>query len=172
MDPLPICVQVPEAAHRYWPEGSDLLTGTGKEAIRYVFEEQRYTMEEEAEIDAIEALIKEDESIREQLPSGWSRSSVLRLLYAANWDHSLFLDLAHTYISWCQTKEEQRSAMQETALPVLVSPIQRAGGLYLYGRDHRFRPVVVAALGKILEVGLCSFAFRRWWLRSSICLIS
>lgn len=161
MDSLPICVKVPEEAHCYWPEGSDLLTGTGKEAIRYIFEEQRYTIEEEEEIDAIEELIRQDESIREQLPSRWGRSSVLRLLYAANWDHSVVLELVHTYIAWCQTKEEQRAVMQETALPVLVSPIQRSGGLYVYGRDHRFRPVVVAALGKTLEVWLCSFAFKR-----------
>lgn len=156
-----LCSQVPAAAHHYWPEGPDLLEGSGNAAIRHIFEDQQYTSEEEAGIDAIEALIKENEDLKAQLPRHWTRSCTLRLLYAADWDQSSVLDLILTYVSWCHTKEEQMEAMQETALPVLVRPSQQAGGLYVYGRDCRFRPVVVAALGKMLEVGLCSFAFRR-----------
>lgn len=116
------CFQVPAAAHHYWPEGSDLHEGSGTSALRHIFEAQQYTSEEEAGIAAVEALIQESEDLRTQLPSTWTRSCILRLLYAADWDQSKVLDLVLTYLSWGHTKEEQKEAMQETALPVLVRP--------------------------------------------------
>jgi hypothetical protein len=57
------------------------------------------------------------------------------------------------YVDWHSEETDDLTQIRLSALPVLVCVRQKSGGLYLYGRDHRFRPVVVVVPQKLEEAG-------------------
>ena len=152
MEAGPTCTQVPKLAYSYWPAQSEVVDGVGPTAQRFIFKRQQFSQFEDEQIDLVQAVLDQTPEITNKLPASWDRSDVLRLLYAGNWDLNATLEMIRMYLEWHATGIDELSHIKAQAEPVLVSPMQASGGLYLYGRDHRFRPVIIAVPAKLMEV--------------------
>jgi len=92
---------VPRQAYRYWPSDSEAVKGSGRFALRMIFQRQAYS---EAEEQALEGLVSavdksQDLSIR---ASQVARADLLRLLYACGWEEREAVAQLEAYLNWTE----------------------------------------------------------------------
>lgn len=111
---------VPRQAYRYWPSDSEAVKGSGRFALRMIFQRQTYS---EAEEQALEGLIRAVDT-RPDLSTRAcqvARADLLRLLYACGWDEKETLVHLEAYLNWVEVSLPAiRSHGPAHYLPILV----------------------------------------------------
>lgn len=148
-------VRLPKSAYRYWPTGREAVIAPGKHGRRLIFHRQELTDSEEEQLRMLQAVLDASTLMCSCLPEDWSRFSALRFIYAAKWDVEAAADAVLADLLW-------RKATLATFYPAWPQlDILNCGGLYVHGRDHKYRPLLIVRpallthfpLERVIEAG-------------------
>ena len=141
---VPACVQVPKFAYRYWPRGEEAVQAPGKFGRRLIFGRQEFSDSEEELVQEMEQALDGCEGMLESL----QRQELLRFGYAGKWEVQEATQLLLQHMEWVMN---ELPAFYPGAPPLdlLVTSKQTSGGLYLHGRDLKYRPVLVAVPSRL-----------------------
>jgi len=131
---------IPQDAHLFFPAEKEKFAGEGKKLIRWVFEGE--TTYEPFENQQLDLLYEEFKKQNVTLPDTWRRSDSLKFLIACSFDINKAIKGIQEYVAW-----------RHATLPIELTPqildYLNSGFLYMHGRDHRFRPILVLNCYKI-----------------------
>ena len=128
---------VPKEAYSYWPDQQNSLIETKDYVERLIFARQAY---KDWENSAIEAL---DRMMDLKLPV--DKEEKLRFLYGNGWNLQLTAQALAEHLKW---KNDWPSIK---LIYPLVSNILNSGGVYVHGRDHRYRPLIFINPAKLMD---------------------
>ena len=131
---------IPKEAYSYWPSGDHSLIETKLFVERLIFSRQSYKDWEASALSQLNKLIK-DSSVHACLEN----SEKLRFLYGCGWNFSETLRVLSEHVEW---KQEWPS--YKLIYP-LITQILNSGGVYIHGRDHRYRPLIVITPKKLMD---------------------
>jgi len=143
-------VSIPKDAYLFFPAENEKFAGEGKKLIRWVFEgETTFEPFENQQLDSLYEEFKKQgmigdgaETQSKALPDTWRRSDSLKFLIACSFDINKAIKGIQEYVEW-----------RRATLPIELSPkileYLNSGFLYMHGRDHRFRPLLVLNCYKI-----------------------
>ena len=131
---------IPKEAYSYWPSGDHCLIETKQFVERLIFSRQSYKDWESSSLSQLNKLIK-DTCVHDYLDN----SEKLRFLYGCGWKFSEALQMLSEHIQW---KQEWPS--YKLMYP-LITQILNSGGVYIHGRDHRYRPLIVITPKKLMD---------------------
>ena len=123
---------IPREAYSYWPSGDSSLIERKNYVERLVFYRQNFKDWEISALAQLDKLIK-NESINHSFDS----CEKLRFLYGTGWKTAQTVKVLEDHLKWTQEWPSYK------LLYPLVSDILNSGGLYIHGRDKRFRPCLV-----------------------------
>ena len=129
----------PKDAYYYFPKGEEIIIHNVKKphkALRYIYYNASYTDQEKKWLEDFKAIIKRHPET--QIPDYF--------------DDYLFL--AFIYATYCKLEESYKRLVDyikfaNKTFPITINPISRLieilnqGFVYVYGRDFRFRPIIV-----------------------------
>lgn len=141
---VPACVQVPKFAYRYWPRGEEAVQAPGKFGRRLIFGRQEFSDSEEELVQEMEQALDGCEGMLESL----QRQELLRFGYAGKWEVQEATQLLLQHMEWVMN-EFPAFYPGAPPLDLLVTSKQTSGGLYLHGRDLKYRPVLVAVPSRL-----------------------
>lgn len=130
-------VRLPKTAYRYWPTDREAAVAPGRHGRRLIFHRQELTEVEEDYLHLLQMALDSSPLVCNNLPEDWSRCTALRFLYAAKWDLQLAVRNIETHLEWRKNRL-RKVYPDEPPLQVMNS-----GGLYIHGRDHCFRPLLI-----------------------------
>lgn len=113
--------------------------GEGKKSIRKIFANVRYEEFETKKLKEFEALIAKENV---QLPANWTTVDTIRFMYAGKLDLKKSLKIMKQHLEWRQLPE--RELLNPEARKLLED-----GLMYISGRDHQFRPIIIINAYKI-----------------------
>ena len=131
---------IPKEAYSYWPSGDHCLIETKQFVERLIFSRQSYKDWESSSLFQLNKLVK-DTCVHDYLDN----SEKLRFLYGCGWKFSEALQMLSEHIQW---KQEWPS--YKLIYP-LITQILNSGGVYIHGRDHRYRPLIVITPKKLMD---------------------
>ncbi|CAG9309942.1 unnamed protein product [Blepharisma stoltei] len=134
-------VKVPREAYRFWPSGEQIYYGKDKKMQRLIFDGVEFTPFEEQNLRQLEAEIQKAGII---LPEGWKRSNTLRFFYGTDWKPKSAFKALTDHLEW--RKEIMPNGY--ISLYPQLSDLLNSGCLYIHGRDHFFRPILIMNLTK------------------------
>ena len=129
----------PKEAYYYFPKGDDVITIDNKNpenSSRKIFTNVQFTSFEKKWLKKFNKIIEEKDDI--SIPPGWHDGLSLACIYSALGDLEFGYEIMCDYIKWW-----------ERTFPMNISPKDKSwkllnnGFLYIYGRDHQFRPIMV-----------------------------
>ena len=129
----------PKEAYYYFPKGDDVITIDYKKyenSSRKIFTNVQFTSFEKKWLKKFNKIIEEKDDI--SIPPGWHDGLSLACIYSALGDLEFGYEIMCDYIKWW-----------EKTFPMNISPKDKSwellnnGFLYIYGRDHQFRPIMV-----------------------------
>ena len=129
----------PKEAYYYFPKGDDVITIDYKKyenSSRKIFTNVPFTSFEKKWLKEFNKIIEEKDDI--SIPPGWHDGLSLACIYSALGDLEFGYEIMCDYIKWW-----------ERTFPMNISPRDKSwellnnGFLYIYGRDHQFRPIMV-----------------------------
>lgn len=134
---------IPEEANRYWPKGDKVYIGSEKSIVRFIFYCTTFT--------EFELIILEDfkKFLRSQgvqsLPTFYCDEELLRTLLGCKFIFKKAQEAIQAAIGW------RRNFMPNgyECLFNRVEGLLNSGTIYIHGRDHRYRPLIVLNAGKL-----------------------
>ena len=129
----------PKEAYFYFPKGEEVIIYNHKKpekALRRIFLGVPYTDIEEKWINEFKELISSHPEI--ELPEYWNDAINLRFVYATECNIKKSYERMIKYIHW-----------HKNMFPMIIQPgdnlykLLNLGFLYIYGRDHQFRPILI-----------------------------
>jgi hypothetical protein len=129
----------PREAYYYFPKPEEILVIDNKKpenSIRRIFTNVPFTNFEKKWLKELKEIIDEHSDI--MIPSGWDDGMSLGCVYSALGDIEFAYEIMVDYTHWF-----------ETTFPMIITPKDKSwellnnGFLYIYGRDHQFRPIMV-----------------------------
>jgi hypothetical protein len=129
----------PKEAYYYFPKDDDVITIDHKNpenSSRKIFTNVQFTSFEKKWLKKFNKIIEEKDDI--SIPPGWHDGLSLACIYSALGDLEFGYEIMCDYIKWW-----------ERTFPMNISPKDKSwellnnGFLYIYGRDHQFRPIMV-----------------------------
>ena len=129
----------PREAYYYFPKPEEILVidnNKPENSIRRIFTNVPFTKFEKKWLKELKEIIDEHSDI--VIPSGWDDGMSLGCVYSALGDIEFAYEIMVDYIKWF-----------ETTFPMIITPRDKSwellnnGFLYIYGRDHQFRPIMV-----------------------------
>lgn len=138
---------VPRAAYRYWPSDNEAIKGTGRFALRLIFERQAYTDTEESALEELRRLTDSNQSLSVQA-SRLQRADWLRLIYACGWDLPATIQRLAAYLTWV---DETLTGIRGMGSP-RFEQVFNSGGMYTDGRDCYYRPLVYITPCKLAQI--------------------
>lgn len=155
MDIVPDSIRLPKSAYRYWPTGKDAVLAPGKHGRRLIFHRQELTDSEEEQVRVLQTELEASPLLCSCLPEDWSCFTALRFLYAAKWSVQEAVAAVLADLLW-----------RKTTLPTFYPDwppldVLKSGGLYVHGRDHKYRPLLIVCpalltqfpLERVMEAG-------------------
>jgi len=131
---------IPTEAFLHFPAEKEKFTGEGKKLIRWIFEGN--TTFEKFENDALDQIYAEFEKQKVALPENWRRSDSLKFLIACSFDLNKSIKGITEYIAW-------RKETIPIPLTTVIEEYLNSGIIYMHGRDHRFKPILVLNCYKV-----------------------
>jgi hypothetical protein len=140
---VPSNVFPPLEAYRYWPQGEYVYFGKPKNPVRFFFYKTTYTPYESEQLTQFKAALPAlvPPYIFQSLPD----PELLRLLLGSKFNRK---KAAQAIID----AHEWRNRVMPNSYPSLWDKVQgvlQSGALYVHGRDHRFRPILVVSLERL-----------------------
>ena len=129
----------PPEAFYYFPKGEEIIITNDKKpekALRRIFLNVPYSDIEKRWIMEFKAEIQNNPEIK--LPDHWNDSFNLRFVYATECNIKKSYERLVRYLKW-----------HKNMFPMTIQPkdkiveLLNLGFLYVYGRDHQFRPILV-----------------------------
>ena len=136
----------PKESYYYFPKGEEIMTIHHKEpikSIRRVFYNMKYTDYEYKMLNQLKEIINSHSELK--MPDYFIEYFILMFVYARGGDLNESYNLIVEYIKFSQKM-----------FPLTISPnskiveILNKGFIYIYGRDNRFRPLLICQ-AKIFE---------------------
>lgn len=137
MQPVPPNIQPPIDAYRYWPQGNHVYYGSQKNIVRLIFYKTAFTPIEEQELlqfkTQLPGLI--DSTYFQNLPE----PELLRVLLGCKFNYK---KAAQALVI---THEWRAKAMPDSYISLWpnIQRVLNTGAIYVHGRDHRFRPILI-----------------------------
>lgn len=135
---IPDSVKLPNSAYSYWPPEDQVKSDNLTQ--RLIFSRQEYSPDESK---AISAAQREMRKKRIHVPSFWDDTNTLRFLYACDFKIDLTIREIQSHLEWLESRPEDYKILFNQSHNILVEYIQNSGGIYIHGRDHRFRPLII-----------------------------
>jgi hypothetical protein len=132
---------IPDEALRYFPKDDKVYKGSGQSIVRYIFYETEYTKYEEEQLKEFFGYLDYNNSDRTLI----CREEILRTLIGCKFDFKKTLTAIENSIAW-------RKNVMPLGLVSLHSKVEKllnSGAIYIHGRDHRYRPLIVLNAGKL-----------------------
>ena len=98
--PVPKSIRVPRDAYRYWPTPEDVLKGSGKKMVRFIFENQSITEFEKVKLDRLLKEIKNGKIEGLEVPQAWSQNHILRFCYGTGWKTRSSVKSLTAHLQW------------------------------------------------------------------------
>ncbi|CAG9331477.1 unnamed protein product [Blepharisma stoltei] len=132
---------IPEEAYYYWPQGSYVYTGEGKSLVRFIFYKTQYTSYENEMLAKFKQEIKSSFS---EIPEFFRDEELLRILLGCKFDIKKSIRSLKNSIEWraINLTDSFRSLYPK------CSRLLNSGAIYIHGRDHRYRPIIVINASK------------------------
>lgn len=121
-------LNIPKEAYSYWPDSRHCLIETAEYVERLIFYRQTYKPWELSSLDQLSRVLPGLGQV--------SDAEKLRFLYGAGWNIAKAAESLTAHLNWVQNWGDYK------ALYPMISDILQNGGIYIHGRDHRYRPVV------------------------------
>jgi hypothetical protein len=132
-------VRPPSEAYLYFPTGDELMVLDEKKQYKFqrkIFDNIEYTEFERKKLDEFSMFLRESE--KENLLSKISVGNLLRFLQSSDYDPNKANISIEKHIEWLNQN-----------LPIKVNSniisILNSGFIYIHGRDHRFRPIIICS---------------------------
>jgi hypothetical protein len=129
----------PKEAYYYFPKGEDIITIDQKNPInslRKIFTNVPFTNFEKKWLKQLNKIIDSNDDV--MIPPGWHDGLSLGCIYSALGDIEFAYEIMCDYIKWWQKTFPMNIVPKDKSWELLNN-----GFLYIYGRDHRFRPIMV-----------------------------
>jgi hypothetical protein len=97
---IPANVTPPPEAHNFQPTPRMIMSGTGKNAQRYIFHSQELTPFENEKLSRLEAELKKDKINPFELHPNWTRNDLLRFCYGTGWKTRNSKETLLKYLKW------------------------------------------------------------------------
>ena len=129
----------PREAYYYFPKPEEILIINREKpqnSVRRIFTNVPFTDFEKKWLKELQKII--DSHPDDDIPIGWDDGMSLGCIYSALGDIQFAYEIMRDYINWW-----------ETTFPMVITPKDKScellnnGFLYIYGRDHQFRPIMV-----------------------------
>ena len=131
---------IPKEAYSYWPSGESCLIETKDFVERLIFSRQNYKDWENSALSQLNKLLN-TKSKFQQLDN----TERLRFLYGTGWKLAQTVKAIEEHLQWKQEWPSYKLIYS------LITNILNSGGIYIHGRDHKFRPIIVLTPKKLLE---------------------
>jgi hypothetical protein len=145
----PIFVYPPEEAFRYWPPDDLKLIGSKEKCVRFIFYNTTFSPFENQILSKFESHLKTKHS-KLKLPDYMTREELLRMLHARRFDFKKATECLMNYIQWREAKIPNGAISLYPKIEHLLS----TGAIYIHGRDHRYRPLLVLNLERLMRHSL------------------
>jgi hypothetical protein len=122
---------IPDEAYRFFPPDNELKN---KDGMRWFFDGP--LVFEQKEKDTITKFRAYAEKHKYTLTPMWNDNLVLRFLQACSFKLDRTLACVKEHTTWRDTKLPQQKTSE-------VEEFLKSGVMYVHGRDHRYRPIVV-----------------------------
>jgi hypothetical protein len=140
---VPASVLPPPDAYRYWPQGEFVFYGAQKNIVRLIFYKTQFTAVETQELQLFKAQLSSfiNPSYFLHLPD----AEILRVLLGCKFN---FKQAAQGLVASYRWKTE---VVPESYLSLWgrVQGVLETGAIYVHGRDHRFRPILIVNLERL-----------------------
>ena len=129
----------PKEAYYFFPKPEEILVidkQKPENSVRRIFTNVPFTDFEKRWLKELQKII--DSNPDEVIPDEWDDGMSLGCIYSALGDIKFAYEIMLDYINWF-----------ETTFPMIITPKDKSwellnnGFLYIYGRDHQFRPIMV-----------------------------
>jgi hypothetical protein len=140
---VPASFLPPLDAYRYWPHGEYVSYGSQKNIVRLIFYKTQFTAVENQELQRFKAQLSSliDPSYFQHLHD----AELLRVLLGCNFNFKTAAQgLVASYRWTTEVVPESYLSLWDKVQGVL-----RTGAIYVHGRDHRFRPILVVNLERL-----------------------
>lgn len=140
----PYPVTPPPEAYRYWPQGEAVSYGENKKIVRLIFYKIAFTPYEEEQFALFERFMQETYPSF-QYPEWMNKQERIRVLLGCKFNHKKSAEAVFATIEWRATcAPRSYYSLFETCQGVLNS-----GAIYIHGRDHRYRPLLVINIERL-----------------------
>ena len=132
---------IPDEALRYFPKDDKVYRGSGQGIIRYIFYETEFTVYEEEKLIEFFEYLDYNNSDKTAI----CREEVLRTLIGCKFDFKKTMNAIENSIAW-------RKNVMPLGLISIYSKVEKllnSGAIYIHGRDHRYRPLIVLNAGRL-----------------------
>ena len=129
----------PREAYYFFHKNEDLITINYKKpenSSRKIFTNVPFTDFEKKWIKELNEIIDERNEIL--LPMGWTDGQTLGCIYTALGDIEFAYEILRDYIKWFEKTFPMNIVPKDKSWELLNN-----GFLYIYGRDHQFRPIMI-----------------------------
>ena len=129
----------PREAYYYFPKGDDIITINKKHlenSSRKIFTNVPFYDFEKEWLKKLNKIIDEKDDII--IPPGWHDGLSLGCIYSALGDIEFAYEVMCDYIKWLERTFPMNIVPKDKSWELLNN-----GFLYIYGRDHQFRPIMV-----------------------------
>lgn len=132
---------IPDEALRYFPKNDKVYKGSGHSIIRYIFYETEFTVYEEEQLEEFFEYLDSNNGDKNAI----CREEVLRTLIGCKFDFKKTMIAIESSVEW-------RKNVMPLGLISLYSKVEKllnSGAIYIHGRDHRYRPLIVLNAGRL-----------------------
>ena len=129
----------PKEAYYYFPKGDDIIIINQEKpqhSSRKIFTNVSFTDFEKEWLKELNKIIDSKDDVI--IPPGWHDGLSLSCIYSALGDIEFAYDIMCDYIKWWQKTFPMNIVPKDKSWELLNN-----GFLYIYGRDHQFRPIMV-----------------------------
>ena len=140
----PDAVAPPLEAYRYWPTGEAVCYGQRKKLVRLIFYKVAFTDYEEEQYRLFEHYMQENYPIFQD-PDWMGKPERIRVLLGCKFNFKKGARAVFSAIEW-------RNAFAPLSYFSLFGACQgvlNTGAIYIHGRDHRYRPLLVLNIARL-----------------------
>lgn len=133
---------IPKEAYNYFPSGEKLFISSGRSIVRYIFYNTEFTQYELTQLSEFKQYL---ESTKTSIPDEIRLEEVLRAIIGCKFNFKKSLEAINSAIRWKLLNMPQGIDSLYTKAEILLN----SGSIYIHGRDHRYRPLIILNAGKL-----------------------
>lgn len=140
----PDSVAPPLEAYRYWPSREAVCYGQDKQLVRFIFYKVAFTDYEEEQYSLFEQYMQTNYPAF-QYPDWIVKQERIRLLLSCKFSFKKAAQAVFSAIEW----RDSFLPFSYFSLFGVCQGVLNTGAIYIHGRDHRYRPLLVLNIAKL-----------------------